>query len=123
MPPWMSDAVLVSLITGLIGVISGRISARGEAEKAATVAREEERLAIIAPYTELAKRVTVLEARTTKLRSQLSLYMSRDYLWQAGWEDLRHRWPWWRDRAEPPPYPTPRLEDEPDEDPDEEEDA
>lgn len=112
MPPWMSDAVLVSLITGLIGVISGRISARGEAEKAATVAREEERLAIIAPYTELAKRVSVLEERTAQLRGQLASYMSRDWLWQAGWDDLRHRWPWWREQEEAPPYPTPRLDDD-----------
>lgn len=109
MPPWITDAVLAALITGLLGVLGGRISSRGQVQAAVVQAADHERQLMAAPYEALARRVTALEAETDRLRTQVQALASREQQWQAGWDDLRTRWPQWRAREDPPPYPAPPL--------------
>ena len=111
MPPWMTDAVLVALVTGLLGLAGGRISSRGQVQAAAVQAADHERQLMAAPYEALARRVTALETETDQLRAQLQALASREQQWQTGWDDLRRRWPQWRAREDPPPYPAPPLAD------------
>ena len=109
MPPWVTDAVLVALITGILGVLGGRISSRGQVQAAAVQAADHERQLMAAPYEALARRVTALEAETDRLRTQVQALASREQQWQAGWDDLRARWGRWRQQEAPPPYPAPPL--------------
>ena len=108
MSPLLTDAVLVALITGTLGIITGRISSSGAVRAASVQAAERERELIAAPYRELAERVTVLEREATELRQQLNTMLDRERQWQAGWDELRLRWPDVRQRVEPPPYPAER---------------
>ena len=110
MLPWITDVVVAAAITGLLGVIGGRVSSSGVVRAAAVEAAARERELIAAPYKELAERVAVLEREAAQLRKQLNTVLSRERQWQAGWEELRARWPDVRQRVEPPPYPTERIE-------------
>lgn len=105
MPPLLTDAVLVALITGALGVITGRISSSGVVRAAAVQAAERERELVAAPYRELAERVTVLEREAGELRRQLNSVLDRERKWQVCWDELRRDWPEVRRRVEPPPYP------------------
>lgn len=106
MLPWITDVVIAAAITGLLGIVGGRISASGAVRAASVQAAEEERKLIAAPYKELAERVTALEREAAKLRRQLSTVLDRERRWQDGWDELRRRWSDVRQRVEPPPYPT-----------------
>ena len=106
MLPWITDAVVAAVITGLLGLIGGRISASGAVRAAAVQSAERERELVAAPYKELAARVTVLEREAAELRKQLNLVLDRERQWQSGWDELRRSWPDVRQRVEPPPYPT-----------------
>ena len=112
MPPWVTDAVSVALITGLLGVVGGRISSSGAVRAASVQAAERERELIAAPYHELAERVTVLEREATELRHQLNTLLGRERQWQDGWDALRRDWPDVRRRVNPPPYPVENLRGE-----------
>lgn len=112
MPSWITDAVVVALITGLLGVIGGRISSSGAVRAAAVEAAERERALVVSPYKELAERVTALEREAEELRKRLNSVLDRERQWQAGWDELRRRWPDVRQRVEPPPYPTENLRGE-----------
>lgn len=105
MPPWITDAVIVALITGVLGAVGGRISSSGAVQAAAMQAAQRERELIAAPYKELAERVSVLEREAAELRRQLNTLLGRERRWQAGWDALRRDWPDVRRRVEPPPYP------------------
>lgn len=134
MPPWVTDAVLVALITGTMGLIGGRLSSRGQAEadRVAGVLRERELMT--APYEALAARVSQLEekeaeqretidsqqAEISELRAEmkglraaradeLRGWMARDARWQAAWDELRGCWAECRADELPPPYPVDRL--------------
>lgn len=111
MLPWITDVVVAAAVTGLLGVIGGRISSSGAVRAAAVEAAERERELIAAPYKELAGRVTVLEREAEQLRKQLNSVLGRERQWQSGWDELRRRWPDVRQRVEPPPYPTERIEE------------
>lgn len=107
---WLTDVVVAAAITGLLGVIGGRISSSGAVRAAAVEAAEREREIIAAPYKELAERVAVLEREAQQLRKQLNSMSLRERQWQSGWDELRRRWPDVRQRVEPPPYPSERIE-------------
>lgn len=107
---WITDVVIAAAITGLLGVIGGRVSAAGAVRAASVQAAEAERELIAAPYKELAERVAALEREAAELHKQLNEVMSRDRQWQVGWDELRRRWPDVRQCVEPPPYPTERDE-------------
>ena len=50
------------------------------------------------------------EGRTIDtLADRVALLERRDDAWQRGWDQLRDGWPEVRQRPDPPPYPTPRL--------------
>ena len=112
MPSWLTDAVVVAAITGLLGIIGGRISSSGTVRAAAVRAAERERELIAAPYRELAVRVTMLEREAVELRKRLNLMIDNERRWQAGWDELRRKWSYMRQRIEPPPYPTENLRGE-----------
>lgn len=112
MPPWITDAVIVALVTGVLGVASGRISSSGAVQAAAVQAAQRERELIAAPYKELAERVAVLEREARELRKQLSSMIDNERRWRYGWDELRRDWPEVRLRVEPPPYPTGDLRGE-----------
>ena len=107
---WITDIVIAAVITGLLGVIGGRVTASGAVRAASVQAAEAERELIAAPYKELAERVTVLEREAAELRTRLDEVMSRERQWRLGWDELRLRWPDVRQSVEPPPYPTERNE-------------
>lgn len=109
MPAWMTDVVAAAVITGLLGIIGGRISSTASVRAAAVQAAEREHELIAAPYGELAARVTVLEREAEQLRKQLNSVLGRERQWQSGWDELRRRWPDVRQRVEPPPYPTEKI--------------
>ena len=110
MPSWFTDAVVVAAVTGLLGIIGGRISSSGTVRAAAVQAAERERELISAPYRELAERVTALEREAKELRRRLNAMIDNERRWQDGWDELRRNWPDLRMRVEPPPYPTDRIE-------------
>lgn len=125
---WMTDAVLVAVVTGLLGLASGRMSMHGQVQAATIQAAARERELIAAPYEALAQRVAQLEAETieqrseiTDLRMQLSamseeysrsehMWHNRDRAWQAGWDKLRKQWLEYRQAEEPPMYPVSKLD-------------
>lgn len=107
---WLTDVVIAAVVTGLLGVVGGRVSASGAVRAAAVQAAEAERALVAAPYKELAERVTALEHEAAELRRQLNTVLDRERLWRAGWDELRRRWSDVRRRVEPPPYPTERDE-------------
>lgn len=110
MLPWVTDVVVAAVITGLLGVIGGRVSASGAVRVAAVQSAERERELIAAPYKELAERVAVLEREAAELRERLNTVLERERRWQTGWDELRRRWPDVRQRVEPPPYPAEKVE-------------
>lgn len=110
MPSWLTDAVVVAAVTGLLGIIGGRISSSGAVRAAAVQAAERERELISAPYRELAERVAALEHEAEELRRRLNAMIDNERRWQDGWDKLRRNWPDLRMRVEPPPYPTDRIE-------------
>ena len=110
MPPWLTDAVAVALITGLLGIVAGRISSSGAVRVASVQAAEHERELIAAPYRELAERVTMLEREAEELRKRLNSMIDSERRWQAGWDELHRNWPVMRKRVDPPPYPTRKIE-------------
>lgn len=103
---WITDVVVAAAITGVLGLIGGRVSASGAVRAASVQAAEAERELVAAPYKELADRVTALEREAGELRRQLNMVLDRERQWQLGWDELRRRWPDVRRRVEPPPYPT-----------------
>ena len=130
MPPWITDAVLVALITGALGIIGGRVSARGQAEAARVQGAMRERELTVAPYEALAARVAQLEGEAQSQRETIDsqqteivglrvemeglraaraadvrAWAARDACWQEAWDDLRDNWPDWRKVEYPPPYP------------------
>ena len=109
MLPWITDVVIAAAVTGLLGVVGGRVSASGAVRAASVQAAEAERELIAAPYKELAERVTALEREAGELRKQLNIVLRRERLWRDGWDELRRRWPDVRQRVEPPPYPAERT--------------
>ena len=136
MPPWLTDAVLVALITGALGIIGGRVSSRGQAEAARAQGALRERELMTAPYEALAARVAQLEDETTMQRgtidaqqteitglriemeglraartADVQALVSRDSCWQAAWDDLRENWPDRRTVEDPPAYPVKKLAD------------
>lgn len=112
MPSWLTDAVAVAAITGLLSVIGGRISSSGAVRAASVQAAERERELIAAPYKELAERVSVLEREAEELRRRLNSMIDSERRWRAGWDALRRDWPEVRRSVEPPPYPTENLRGE-----------
>lgn len=110
MPSWLTDAVIVAAITGLLGIIGGRISSSGAVRAASVQAAERERELIAAPYLELAGRVSELEHEAKELRRRLNAVIDSERRWQGGWDELRRNWHDVRQRVEPPPYPTERIE-------------
>lgn len=134
MPPWITDAVLVAFITGMLGLVGGRVSARGQVQAASISAAVRERELMVAPYEALAQRVEQLETEASDQRVEADVlrgqvadlrvelasvreeygrsrreWRDRDAAWQAGWDRLRDRWPECRLREDPPPYPTSRI--------------
>lgn len=130
MPPLLTDAVVVAAITGLLGIIGGRISSSSSVRTASVQAAARERELMTAPYEALASRVSQLEDETaaqrgtidsqqteiTGLRTEMEglraareadtrAWESRDSCWQAGWDELRKNWPVRRMSEEPPPCP------------------
>lgn len=133
MPPWLTDSLIVALITACASIWAGRMSMRGQVQTASMQAAVHERELMVAPYEALAVRVEQLETEASdqrveaeRLRGQVidlrievanlradkeqlaRSASTRDLQWQAGWDDLRDRWDIWRTHDEPPDYPTPR---------------
>ena len=134
MPPWITDAVLVALITGALGIIGGRVSARGQAEAARVQGSIRARELVTAPYEALASRVSQLENEAAEQRETISsqqteitglrvemeglraaraadvrAWAARDACWQEAWDDLREHWPVRRMIKEPPSCPVARF--------------
>lgn len=134
MPPWITDAVLVAAITGLLGIVGGRISSSGSVRTASMQAAARERELMTAPYEALAARVSQLEEETSAQRvtidsqqteivglrvemeglraaraADMRAWAFRDSCWQAAWDDLRENWPARRMLEEPPPYPVKKF--------------
>ena len=134
MPPWITDAVLVALITGTLGIIGGRVSARGQAEAARVQEAMRERELTAAPYEALAARVAQLEGEAQSQRETIDsqqteivglrvemeglraaraadvrAWTARDACWQEAWDDLRDNWPDRRKAEYPPPYPVRKI--------------
>ena len=114
MPSWLTDAVVVAVVTGLLGIVGGRISSSGVVRAAAVQAAERERELIAAPYKELAERVSELEREAKELRRRLNSVVDNERRWRAGWDTLRRDWPEMRKSVEPPPYPVQNLRGEDD---------
>lgn len=112
MPSWLTDAVVVAAITGLLGIIGGRISSSGAVRAASVQAAERERALIAAPYKELAERVSELEREAKELRKRLNSMVDNERRWRTGWDTLRRDWPEMRKSVEPPPYPVQNLRGE-----------
>lgn len=112
MLPWVTDVVVAAAVTGLLGIIGGRISASGSVQAASVQAAVRERELIAAPYRELAERVTALEREAEELRRRLNSMLDNERQWRAGWDALRREWPDVRQRVEPPPYPVEDLRGE-----------
>lgn len=110
MPSWFSDIVVAALLTGVLGIIAGRMSSVASVRAAAVQAVERERELVAAPYRELAARVAALEREAAELQRQLNTMRGRERQWQFGWDELRRHWPDVRQRVEPPPYPAERNE-------------
>lgn len=131
---WITDAVLVSLITGTLGIIAGRISSSGAVRAASVQAAAREHELMTAPYEALASRVSQLENETASQRetidaqqteiiglraemeglraaraADIRAWTARDSRWQAAWDDLRENWPVRRTSEEPPSCPVKRL--------------
>ena len=127
MPPWATDAVLVALITGMLGIIGGRISSSASMRTASVQAAARERELITAPYEALASRVSQLEDETfaqqteiVGLRAEIEslraaraadvrAWAARDTCWQSAWDDLRDNWLERRAVESPPQYPVERI--------------
>lgn len=134
MLPWLTDAVIVALITGALGIVGGRISSSGAVRTASVQAAVRERELVTAPYEALASRVAQLEEdavvqretidsqqiEITGLRVEMEglraaraadvrAWAFRDYCWQSAWDDLRENWPERRRFEEPPPYPVKKI--------------
>ena len=134
MPPWITDAVLVALITGALGVIGGWAATRGQASVARLQGALRERELMTAPYEALASRVAQLEEEASRQRgtgdsqqteimglrvemeglraaraADLRAWVARDTCWQDAWDDLRENWLSRRAVASPPPYPVERI--------------
>lgn len=132
---WMTDAVLVALVTGALGLISGRISSSGAVRAASVQAAARERELIAAPYEALASRVAHLEDETAAQRETIDAqqaeiiglragienlrerraadlrgWVFRDSCWQAAWDDLWENWSVRRMSEKPPPYPIEKLD-------------
>ena len=105
MLPWITDVVVAATITGLLGIVGGRISSASAVRTATIEAAAHERELFSAPYRELADRVAVLEREAEELRKRLNLMIDSERRWQAGWDALRRDWPVVRRSVEPPPYP------------------
>ena len=135
MLPWLTDAVLVALITGALGIIAGRISSSGSVRAAKVQAAACEREAMTAPYEALASRVSQLEIETASQRETIDAQhteivglrvemgglraaraedvralVSRDSCWQGAWDALRENWLERRTVVDPPPYPVGKLD-------------
>lgn len=85
--PWLTDTVVAAFITGAGGYFVAALSSQRQ---------------LRAPYQQLAQRVGRLEREVGRL-------MTREHLWQAGWDRLRAEWDSWRADPYPPEYPTPKL--------------
>lgn len=109
MPLWITDAVVVAAVTGLLGIVGGCISSSGAVRAASVQAAERERELVAAPYRELAERVAALESEAVELRKRLNTMADNERRWRAGWDELRLRWPDVRQRVEPPAYPLEHL--------------
>lgn len=109
---WITDVVVAAAITGILGIVGGRMSSSGAVRAAAVEAAERERELIAAPYKELAGRVTVLEREAEELRKRLNTLLGREQQWQAGWDELRRNWLHMRRRESPPPCPVQDLRGE-----------
>lgn len=128
MPPWITDAVLVALITGALGIIGGTVSSRGQGAL-------RERELMTAPYEALAARVAQLENEAQSQRETIDsqqteivglrvemeglraaraadvrAWAARDACWQEAWDDLRENWPARRTAESPPPYPVEKID-------------
>lgn len=108
----ITDVVVAAAVTGLLGVIGGRVSSSGAVRVAAVQSAEREQELIAAPYKELAGRVTVLEREAKQLRKQLNSVLAREKQWQEGWDELRYNWLDVRRHVAPPPYPVENLRGE-----------
>ena len=136
MPPWLTDVVFAALITGVLGIIAGRVSSSGSVRAAAVQSAARERELMTAPYEALASRVAQLEDETASQRGTIDAqqteivglriemeglraarvadvraWMARDTCWQAAWDDLRENWPARRAAESPPPCPVEELDD------------
>ncbi|RLP08920.1 hypothetical protein [Propionibacterium australiense] len=115
----MSESVLVAVVTASLTLIGTAIASLRQAHS--TEADIQGRITnevlevTAATYKDLSDEVRYLrdrdaekEERIKQLEFVQRTLLDRDSLWQAGWDDLRSRWPWWREREDPPPYPTPK---------------
>ena len=134
MPPWLTDSLVVALITACASIWAGRVSMRGQVRTAEVQTAARERELMVAPYEALAARVEQLETEASDQRVEADVlrcqvadlrvelasvrdeygrsrraWRDRDAAWQAGWDRLRDRWPECRLREDPPPYPTSRI--------------
>lgn len=109
---WVTDVVVASSITGLLGIVGGRISSSGAVRAASVQAAAHERELVAAPYKELAERVAALEREAQELRKRLNTMIDNERRWKAGWDELRRDWSDLRQRVEPPPYPMKNLRSE-----------
>ena len=112
MLPWVTDVVVAATITGLLGVIGGRVSSSAAVRAATIEATAHERELMSAPYHELADRVTALEREAEELRKRLNAVVDSERRWRSGWDALRRDWPEVRRCVEPPPYPVQNLRGE-----------
>jgi len=119
MPPWMSESVLVAVVTASLTLIGTAIASLRQAHSAEADIQgritNEVLEVTAATYKDLSDEVRYLrdrdaekEERIKQLELVQRTLLDRDGLWQAGWDDLRSRWPWWREQEDPPPYPTPK---------------
>lgn len=104
------ETAIVALITGVVGVITGHISARAQRHTATEETYRSELDHLLAPYDSLAKRAAQLETDAHRLNRQVQYLIQRDIRWQAGWDEIVANWEEARQQPEPPPYPVHQLE-------------
>ncbi|MFK5160521.1 hypothetical protein [Propionibacterium freudenreichii] len=105
-PMGLMRDLAIAVITA-VGVIVPTVLA-GKRETKASVTPTYDRLAtqINDLWARLDKQTGVVDALTDRV----ALLERRDEAWQRGWDDLQRNWPHWRRSAEPPPYPTKKLD-------------
>lgn len=103
------ETIIVALITGVVGVVSGHFSAKAQRHAAVEETHRSEMDRLIAPYESLANRAAQLETEARRLNHQVRYLIQRDIAWQTAWDKCASNWGVVRESPAAPPCPVPPL--------------